>query len=179
MAVFTDKNDVFDLMLDRPLDIQELPREQKSVIEQLLDELQSHEQGERELLREYEKAANETTDRGVAFLMGLILEDEHRHHRLVDMMRHEVEQSLLWLQGEEPLPPVGAGKRSPQLLQQTNAFLEVERESLKQLEDLRRKVKGLQSGLLELLVNSMTADTKKHVDILKYIRKRLQAAKSA
>jgi hypothetical protein len=107
--------------------------------------------------------------------MGLVLEDEERHHRLSKAMADEVEQSLLWLRGNEPLPAIHPSPEARQnLLRQTEQFLQIEEQGDRQLADLHGQVKDLHAGMLELMVDMMRADTHKHVQILKYIRKRLQ-----
>ena len=143
-------------------------------VEGLLNQLEAHEVLEREFLDDYRRAAETSEDRGVRFLMGLITQDEERHHRLVAAMAEDVRRSLNWSEGEQPLPRVEASPASaPELLSQTERFLKIERDNLDDLKDLKHIVRDLNSGLLELIVEGMEDDTRKHVEILKYIRKRL------
>jgi len=155
----------------------------KSVVEQLLDQLEAHEQSESDLLESYRKAAECLPDRGVRFLMGLILEDEERHHRLMNAMARDVKSSVLWLNHEPPLPFIGATRATRatkgELLDNTKRFLDIERETADQLKELKKAVKELHAGLLELIVEGMEADTHKHIDILKYIRRQLAHADMA
>ncbi len=152
-----------------------LSPDQRSAVEQLCDLLETHEDEERELLREYQEAATSGIDAGVDFLMQIILEDEQRHHRLMKKMADDVRQSLIWTHGTQPLPPITATAEARQvLLRRTKAFLDIEHESLHQLNELQLKVKQLKSGLLELLVQGMRTDTEKHAHILEYIKKQLE-----
>ena len=154
---------------------QDLAPHERSAIEELFDQLHAHEQDEARSLADYEDAAKASPDAGVRYLMGLVLEDERRHHRLTQAMVDEVQQSLQWLEGEAPLPPIQAsGANRMTLLAQTRCFLQVEREGEKKLEHLRKQVKSLHSGLLELLVELMQTDARKHISILKHIEKRLE-----
>jgi len=148
---------------------------EKSDVERLFEQLEAHEKEEAESLDAYEAAATASPDAGVRYLMGLVLEDERRHHRLLQAMSEEIRQSLLWLNGTMPLPDIKPANQARQmLLHETERFLRIERRGLRQLEDLHTQVKHLHSGLLELIVELMQADTRKHQHILEYIHKRLQ-----
>ena len=153
----------------------DLPADEKSPVERLFAQLEAHEREEEEVLKDYEAAAKDAPDAGFRFLMGLVLEDEQRHHRLSKAMAAEIERSLMWLKNEEPLPPVSpTGEDRKQLLRQTERFLQIERDGERQLADMHGQVKELHAGLLELIVDMMRADTRKHVHILEYIKKRLE-----
>ena len=148
----------------------------KSPVESLLDQLEAHEESERELLSDYPYAARFGSDPGVGFLMNLILEDEERHHRLMETMARDVRSSLLWDAAGSPLPSIAAGtEASAELLAQTEQFLQVENDSTGHLRELKKAVTKLNSGLLELMVDGMERDTQKHIGILKFIRKELEA----
>jgi len=107
--------------------------------------------------------------------MSLILEDEERHHRLMAAMARDVKSSVLWLEDQPPLPPIeNKAEDRPRLILQTELFLEIEAQNAAQLKELKKDVKQLHSGLLELIVQGMEADTHKHIGILKYILKQLE-----
>lgn len=150
------------------------PADEKSPIEKLFAQLEAHEREEEIVLKDYEAAAKKAPDAGFRYLMGLVLEDEERHHRLSKAMADELEQSLNWLHGEHPLPAIQpTPQQNEQLLRQTDHFLQIEMEGERQLSDLREQVKELHAGLLELIVDMMRTDTEKHIRVLKYIRDRL------
>src|SRR6185437_8754936 len=102
----------------------EPPSDEKSPVEKLFAQLQTHEREEEDVLNDYRAAANGAPDAGFRYLMGLVLEDEERHHRLSKAMADEVEQSLRWLRGNEPLPAIHPAAEARQnLLRQTEQFL--------------------------------------------------------
>jgi hypothetical protein len=147
----------------------------KSAVERLFAQLEAHEREEAESVKEYREAATQAPDAGYRFLMGLVLQDEERHHQLSQDMAAEVRQSLLWLREDEPLPAMHPAPQARQaLLDQTERFLRVEEDGERELTGLRHHVKDLNSGLLELIIDLMLSDTQKHVHILKYIRKQLK-----
>lgn len=147
---------------------------EKSIVERLLDHLEAHERSEEDLLVDYRQAAEGSADRGVRFLMELILEDEERHHRLMSAMARDVRSSLLWA-SQQALPSISSGSEDhAELVAQTERFLEIERDSARQLKELRKEVHKVHSGLLELILEGMQSDTEKHIDVLQYIRKQLE-----
>jgi len=153
------------------------PADEKSPVEKLFAELEAHEREEEEVLKDYQDAAENAPDAGYRYLMGLVLEDEERHHRLSKAMADEVEQSVLWLRKKDALPAIKpAPDQRAALLRQTQAFLATEQAGEKQLASMREQVKGLHGGLLELIVDIMRTDTEKHIHVLKYIKKRLEEA---
>ncbi|MBV9120320.1 MAG: hypothetical protein JOZ39_06390, partial [Chloroflexi bacterium] len=84
----------------------EAAHDEKSPVEKLFAQLEAHEREEEETLKDYQDAAAAAPDAGFRYLMGLVLEDEDRHHRMSKAMADEVEQSLLWLRRDEPLPQI-------------------------------------------------------------------------
>ncbi|HLG71739.1 MAG TPA: hypothetical protein VK009_15070 [Chloroflexota bacterium] len=160
-------------LMPSPLDMP--MTDEKSPVEKLFAQLEAHERDEEETLKDYQAAAKDAPDAGFRYLMGLVLEDEERHHRLSKAMADEVEQSLLWLRGNEPLPEIHPTTEARQnLLRQTEQFLQIEEDGDRQLAALHDQVKDLHAGLLQLMVDIMRADTHKHIQILKYIKARLE-----
>ncbi len=162
-----------EMMAGSPL--MDPPADDKSPVERLFAQLDAHEREEQETLKDYQAAATAAPDAGFRYLMSLVLEDEERHHRLTKAMADEVEQSLLWLRGDQALPDINPTPQDRgQLLRQTERFLRIEEDGERQLQELRHEVRELHAGLLELIVDVMRADTEKHVHILKYIKKQLE-----
>ncbi len=158
---------------DSDLDRQPPALHERSTVERLLDNLEAQERSERELLDDYSNAAAQMPDRGVRFIMGLILEDEARHHRLMAAMAEDIRSSVEWLHKEGVPSITAAGDARDKLLASTDRFLEIEHESIDDLKELKKAVKNLNTGMLEMLVESMEADTHKHIGMLKFVRKQL------
>jgi len=88
-------------------------------------------------------------------------------------MLHQI-QSFLWEVDVEPQLPHLRPLHDPELRAATEHMLEVEREDAAELKRLRRELKGQpRSTMLPLLVDLMTHDTAKHIEILKLIRAHL------
>ncbi len=173
MAVVPTPPNFLDFLQD--FRIGELAPHERSAIEELFDQLHAHEREETETLSEYQYAATKTSDAGVKFLMQLVIDDERKHHELMQAMADDVKQSLQWLADKPPLPSITAtGEERERLLAQTRHFLQMEQNGVGQLEDLHSRVRDLKSGLLELILQLMLIDTRKHVEVLRYIERRLQ-----
>lgn len=132
--------------------------------------LREHGSREGAALSAYEKLTDECDDPGIRYLATLILEDERRHHRLIDEMLHQIE-SFLWDVEVEPKVPYLRHRVDPDLRKATDELLALEREDAEELRRLRRQVRSQSpSSLLPLLVELMLHDTAKHIEILKVIR---------
>lgn len=138
----------------------------------LYKHLTTHAQNERGLLEEYQQAAAESGSAAFSYLVGLIVEEEARHHRwfaeLAEALRADAE-----LRSEQPPVPRldWWGQRNEQMLALTDALLAREREDAKELKRLAKELRSMKDTTLwELLVRLMEADTAKHVEILKFVK---------
>ncbi|MBV8084365.1 MAG: hypothetical protein JO247_06080 [Chloroflexi bacterium] len=150
----------------------------RSPFERLLDEIRQHEGEEEIILEDYERTAAGSSDAGVRYLIDLIVQDEKRHAKLAKDIAQDMTRSLLWTaESGKELPVVAAsGEEREALLAKTHKYLHLESEGLTQLQRLEPRLKELRSGMMALLFQIMEADTRKHIQILKYIEKRLEAA---
>ncbi len=175
----------------------------KTAADIVLRQIAVHEQHEEEVLKDYASSAQNVADRGVRFLMDLILEDEQRHHRLMAWMATGIRHSLEQTEGGPgslPLiePPAEA---QSDLLAVTERFLEVERTELRTLHDIAHTVgwiespesslpggiqlpkppwtaEWMRSAPVRLILETMVDDSRKHIRILEHIRKRLSGERN-
>jgi hypothetical protein len=99
-----------------------------------------------------------------------VLEDEHRHHRLLDEMCNRICGDATLHERPESVPRIvdqHGATAGIELLETTARFLALEREDTRMLRRLT---------LLELLVHLMQLDTEKHIHILEFIRKHARDA---
>ncbi|MGH2364471.1 MAG: hypothetical protein ACRDHX_07445 [Chloroflexota bacterium] len=168
----------FKSMVDVSKPLVSLSADHRSEIERLLSRIEADEASELAGLGTYRRAAEDTSDEGVRFLMGLILEDEERHHRLLQAMAEDLRKSLEWTRAGNPLPDIAPKPSAVAVLTaQAERFIELEQQNLHDLRDLQKSVHDLESGLLDLILVTMEDDTKKHIQILEFIKKRLSASK--
>ena len=119
------------------------------------------------MLVEYEKLASTTDNPAVRYLVGLLVEDEQRHHRVLTEMLNQFRTSV-WLAEQEPFVPYMSHKRDPVAAAAAKRLRRAERKDLRALRTLRRKLGVLRRHSLDgVLVDSMIVDTYKH---LRYVR---------
>lgn len=136
----------------------------------MIDRLYEHMDSEREALRRYSDLAEQSPDAHVRFLINLILEDERRHHRLfaemAEHLRAEMEQ-----RGSAELPDMRQSLDGDGLRAETKALLDLEREDLKELRELRHEIKKVaDTRWWATLIDVMEADNRKHIGILEFVR---------
>ena len=146
--------------------------------EELYEHLTSHEENERGLLMEYQKAAQTSDSPAFAYLVSLIAQDEIRHHRmfadLADALKADAE-----LRPEQPKIPRldGWGPDPAHIAKLSERLIEQEREDLKLLHKLRKELDDVtDTTLWALLVRLMEADTSKHIEILEFARRHASRA---
>jgi hypothetical protein len=139
----------------------------------LFDHLSAHMEQEGALLGEYRTLSEHADAEFVTYLVGMILEDEVRHHRvyreLVDTLRNRVE----W--GDRPGVPCVSDAANPvKLLVATEQLLEREEQDARDLERFRRELRDLRgASVWPVLVDVMARDTEKHRGILRFVQQQL------
>jgi hypothetical protein len=140
--------------------------------ESLLRHFSEHVEGERELLERYAEFRDSGPEH-VRYLVGLILEDEARHHRLFRELVNRLKSDIDFRDYGPQVPYLDkAGADRESLLEATQRFLDFEQEDGKSLERLQKELRPVRdTTLFSLLVELMQLDTKKHIAILKFIRR--------
>lgn len=137
--------------------------------EALIRSLQHHMDSEREALTQYGRLAESSPDDHVRFLMRVILEDEVRHHGffadMINNLRAEMDQS-----DGAGLPTMRRAEDREALRAQTEALLKLEREDIKELQQLRKEIgKVADTSWWKVLIDAMEADNRKHIRLLEFI----------
>ena len=149
----------------------------------LHDHLTSHEESERGLLEEYRAAAEGSQSAAFRYLVGLIVEDEIRHHRVFRELA-EALQSDVNLRSEEPVVP-RLDRWGPdaadalmhlwveaEVLRLTETLLEREHADARELARLGDHLEDLEgTSLWPLLVELMEMDTEKHIKVLRFVQR--------
>ena len=133
--------------------------------------LKTHGPREGEALASYQRLIDESDDSAHAYLMRVILEDERRHHRQIDEMLNTV-QSFVWDLDIQPSVPGAMRRPDRKIYEETKRLLAFEREDAKELRQLKKELRvDGHWPVLALLVDLMIQDTKKHIEILEFVRK--------
>jgi rubrerythrin len=146
-----------------------------SVVEQeLYDHVTAHGKNEGEVLEAYADLAERTDSPAFAFLARLILEDERRHHQMLDALAESIRNSAELSGRPSPIPDLALFTADrDRILVETERFLALEKEDNKELDRLAKRLKDVRDTTLwELVVRLMQADNAKHRRILEFIRAR-------
>ncbi len=145
--------------------------------ERLLNEFESHDGKEGEIIRSYKEIATKSKDPLIKFLLQMIISDEERHHAVMHAMASSLRGSINWTRPEDAIPSLSElGEEKGELMKVTADFIKLEKEGIKESGELLKSTKGYYQGLLTLLVTTMIHDSEKHVEILDFLRKRLKKA---
>jgi hypothetical protein len=142
--------------------------------QQLYDHVTAHGREEGEMLQSYADLAETTDSPAFAFLARIILDDERRHHQLLDDLAATIRASAE-LSGEPtPIPDLGLFRADrDRILAETERFLELEKADNKKLEQLAKELKDVRNTTVwELVVRMIQHDNEKHRRILEFIRDR-------
>lgn len=143
--------------------------------QELYDQFTHHAEHEAAVIAEYRRLAEETTSPDVRYLLDLIIDDELRHHQVVDELARTVRSNAATGDGTAPVPALAfRHPDAPALRDASRRFLALERADLRQLRRLRRRLRRRRdTSLRPLLARIMLADTQKHVMILRFVLRRL------
>ena len=143
--------------------------------EQLLEAVTAHAAAETDALGEYERLAEASGDPVVALLMHLVLEDEERHHGLLQRIAATLHDALYWTHSPEALPQATQpGQRPPRdLAAIAHAPVAEEQTGARALRHLAQREKGIDAGLPSLLLEMMAMDSDKHAHVLQFVERRL------
>lgn len=133
--------------------------------------LTEHVRIEGAMLAEYTEVAEQTESNAMQYLVGLLVDDERRHHRhfleLAESLKAEAELS----RDEPVIPRLDFHKVDQErLVEVTKRLLENERDDVRELKRLRRELRDVKDTTLwGVLVDIMMRDTEKHIAILQFV----------
>jgi rubrerythrin len=138
---------------------------------ELLELLESHADDETEALHAYEELAGESPDEHVRYVASLLLDDERRHHQLLAEMVNRVRGDAEWRPVEPSVPYLGGSHDRAGLLDITARLIETERDDLRRIRVLKRRLRRHRhQSLLSLVADILEFDTRKHLHILAFLR---------
>jgi hypothetical protein len=136
--------------------------------------LTSHVEAERGLLEEYRTAAEQSPSKALRYLVDLLIEDEIRHHRVFMEIADSLKSDAL-LGGKDPIVPYIDFDRATNhdaVIDLTEQLLHREQQDAHELRRLQRELRSVKdTSLWSLLVDLMERDTKKHIAILRFVKK--------
>lgn len=142
--------------------------------QRLYDKAVRHVEDEREILDGYEALVEETDSPAFAFLARVILDDERRHHRLLQDLAETIRISVEMGDQPTPIPDLALFKADrDRILVETERFLAIERRDNRELDALAADLRHVRKHTLwQLILRLIQRDNEKHREILQFIRDR-------
>lgn len=152
-----------------------------SSTERLAQILDAHVRAEVGSVDAYRRIIEASPDPVVRLVLELVLEDEERHHGLLQRIQTSLHDALDWTSSARALPEtavvqLGGGAASAARLR---ALFNDERVGGMQFRRLAKENRDIHGGLLSLLLEWMGQDSDKHAAAILYILKRMKAAEAA
>ena len=150
------------------------PTTPPSLSERLARALEAHASAEAHDLAACEELAEHSSDHVLKLLIGLITEDERRHHSLLQSMVRRMQQEVEFV--PSPTVPVDNAKSSEDtaLVNTLRSLIRDEHEGARHLRHLARQEPHLYDGLYPLLLETIARDSEKHATILRYLVLRIE-----
>ena len=145
-----------------------------SPIERLLNEFEAHEVKEEKSIDDYKRLLKVMPNPMTKFLLQLIISDEEKHRAVVHAMVATLKGSLTWTKPEGSLDTGDdLAAANQELRSVTDAFIELEKEGMKECKALMKESSGYYHGVFKVLLDSMARDSEKHVELLQFLREQL------
>lgn len=158
----------------------ELPRGASTWEREIFQHLSTHAAREGAMLAEYVREAERTGSRALAYVIGILADDERRHHaQMADLLRSLVTDAEL--RSDDPAVPRLDFDRvdTSEVLALTRRLIEEEKQDVATLKQLRKQFDDVaDTTLWALLVDTMRLDTEKHLAILKFVEKQARRRRS-
>ena len=111
------------------------------------------------------------------FILQLIVSDEEKHRAVIHAMIATLRGSLLWSKPEGSLEGMGDfAAHNAQLRASTDAFIQLEKEGIRECKTLVKESSGYYHGVFKILLDSMIKDSEKHVELLEFLKEHLKEA---
>jgi hypothetical protein len=150
-----------------------------SLSERLLRAMRLHVEEEDASVRAFKSVAAVTDDPAVRLLLNVIVEDEERHHGLLQRMAESFREELTGVYSSGALPS-GTGSKPPaEVIETVRTSLHKEHEGVAKIRQIAQQNTALYGGLFSLLMETMALDSQKHEHVLTFILKRLEDAAKA
>jgi bacterioferritin (cytochrome b1) len=148
-----------------------------SPVERLLNEFEAHEAKEEKSLEQYRKLLSNMPNPVTRFILQLIVSDEEKHRAVIHAMVATLRGSLMWKKPEgslESTPELAAANRELRI--STDAFIELEKEGIRECKTLVKESSGYYHGVFKILLDSMIKDSEKHIELLEFLKENLKDA---
>lgn len=144
-----------------------------SMVQRLMHEFQSHAEHEERSLAGYRENAGQSPDPLISFLFELIVADEEKHHQLMGRMIAKLKDELVSTSAQMPARNGLDSAERKRLVKAVEELIDAERKGVEEHEHLRKASRKLRRDVFELFYDVMIHDSRKHLAILDFLRRRL------
>jgi rubrerythrin len=141
-----------------------------------LNEFETHEGKEEKTIEEYRQALAGVKDPATRFVMQMIISDEEKHRAVTHSLAATLKGSLNWTRPSSSLEgSADEAGTNRKLAGCTDEFIELEKAGIREYKQLLKESSGYYYGLFNVLLQAMIRDSEKHIELLEYLRRRLEA----
>src|SRR5204863_3928855 len=126
-----------------------------SGIERLLNEFEAHEEKEEKSVEQYRKMLEDMKNPVNRFVLQLIISDEEKHRAVIHAMVATLKGSLTWTKPDGSLEGGDLEGANGELQSVTDAFIELEKEGIRECRTLVKESSGYYHGVFKVLLDSM------------------------
>lgn len=151
------------------------PTHPPSASERLIRALEAHASAEERDLADCEALAQRSHDPVAKLLMDMIVDDERRHHALLQSMVRRLQEEVDFVASPTALPVATGAEQAeiaasdPDLAPAVRALIRDEHEGARHLRHIARQEPHVYDGLYALLLETIARDSEKHATILQFI----------
>jgi hypothetical protein len=150
------------------------PTNPPSLSERLIRALEAHASAEAHDLAALQALVEGSSDPVLKLLIALVIDDEQRHHSLLQSMIRRLQEEVEFVSSPNALPVPDAEPQSPDFHIATalRSLIRDEHEGARHLRHIARQDPHLYAGLYSLLLETIARDSEKHATILRYLLQR-------
>ena len=153
------------------------PTQPPSLSERVIRALEAHASAEAHDVATCEQILQRSEDPVARLLLGLILEDEQRHHSLLQSMVRRLQEEVEFVTSPTalPIPEDGSvASTDTELAATLRTLIRDEHEGARHLRHIARQEPHMYSGLYPMLLETIARDSEKHATIYRFLLQRVE-----
>ncbi len=139
--------------------------------QELYSALRAHEREEEDVIAAYSELAKTSPSATVRYLVSIIVEDERRHHRMLDELANTIRSDATLEEGGPRVPYFDVRFADKSLLEATRRFIALERRDREELHRLSRRLDAMGSEVDAFVLELLVSDTDRHLRILRFLER--------
>lgn len=145
-------------------------------VDAFIHSVEGHIEAESEFLHEYADAIRSHDSPLVRFVLELILQDEKKHHQLLQQVidRLKADLSFRTRRADDRAIDAIGDIDVARMVRLTDRFLDEERDGVRKMRGILEQAEPFYDGLLVMVLKMLVKDSEKHVLMLQFLRAKLQ-----